>query len=111
MYVPFATVEPHRDAIDALAGPTMVEFGSPWCGHCTAAQPLIAAALEGHAGVRHIKIADGAGRPLGRSFNVKLWPTLIFLADGKEALRLVRPAASSEIAAALVQIDKRPSDP
>ena len=106
MNAPDATVEPERHAIDALAGHAMVEFGSPWCGHCAAAQPLIAEALEGHPGVRHIKIADGPGRPLGRSFKVKLWPTLIFLVDGTEASRLVRPAASREIAAALAQINK-----
>jgi thioredoxin 1 len=36
---------------------------------------------------------------------VKLWPTLVFLRDGKEAARLVRPDESAEIAQALSQID------
>lgn len=83
----------------------MIEFGTEWCGHCSAAQPHIAAALAPHTGVRHVKIADGRGRPLGRSFNVKLWPTLIFLRDGKEVSRLVRPADSRPIAAALKAIE------
>jgi thioredoxin 1 len=37
------------------------------------------------------KVEDGPGRPLGRSFKVKLWPTLIFLRDGAEVARVVRP--------------------
>jgi thioredoxin 1 len=41
--------------------------------------------------VRHIKIEDGRGRRLGRSFRVKLWPTLIFMRNGEEMERLVRP--------------------
>jgi thioredoxin 1 len=56
--------------------------------------------------VRHLKIADASGRRLGRSFRVKLWPTLVFLSEGKETARVVRPASSNEIAEALAQIDK-----
>jgi thioredoxin 1 len=56
---------------------------------------------------RHIKIADGSGRPLGRSFRVRLWPTLIFMRDGKEIARLVRPADRGEISQGLQQIDAR----
>ncbi len=42
-------------------------------------------------GVRHIKVEDGKGRPLGRSFRVKLWPTLVFLRDGKVIKQVARP--------------------
>jgi thioredoxin 1 len=101
----FETVEPTRAEIDAFEGPLLIEFGNAWCGHCRAAQPLIGAAMQSHAGVRHIKIADGPGLALGRSFSVKLWPTLIFLDGGKEKSRLVRPATTGEIVAALAQID------
>jgi thioredoxin 1 len=55
--------------------------------------------------VRHIKIADASGRPLGRSFKVKLWPTLVFLSDGRETRRLVRPRDAGEIGKALALID------
>jgi thioredoxin 1 len=101
----YAAIEPTRTEIDLLEGPTVLEFGSPWCGYCRGAQPLLAAALADHARVRHIKIADGSGRPLGRSFKVKLWPTLVFLSNGRETARLVRPGDASAIRRALAQID------
>jgi thioredoxin 1 len=103
----YAEVEPRRSEVDALAGPTLLEFGSPWCGWCRRAQPLVAETLAAHADVRHIKVADASGRRLGRSFGVKLWPTLVFLRDGKEAARLVRPHGTDEIARALAAIDPR----
>jgi thioredoxin 1 len=102
----YAAVEPTRADIDRLDAPTMLEFGSPWCGHCRAAQPLLAAALADHPLVRHLKIADGSGRPLGRSFGVKLWPTLVFLRQGTEIARLVRPLETEPIRRALAQIDQ-----
>jgi thioredoxin 1 len=101
----YAEKEPSRAEVDALAGPTLVEFGSPSCGFCRRTQPLLAEALRDHAGVRHLKIADASGRRLGRSFAVKLWPTLVFLRDGKEVSRLVRPSGADEIRNALKAIE------
>jgi thioredoxin 1 len=105
----YVTTEPSRSEVDALSGPTLLEFGSPWCGHCRRAQPLIEAAFAHHAGVRHIKVADASRRRLGRSFGVKLWPTLVFLKDGLEMARLVRPTNADAIRKALAEID--PSRP
>ena len=96
--------EASRAEVDALVGPVLLEFGAAHCGHCRAAQPLIAGALARHPQVRHIKVEDGPGRPLGRSFRVKLWPTLVFLREGREVARLVRPADSAAIEQALVQL-------
>ena len=101
----YAAIEPTRAEIDKLDGPALLEFGSPTCGHCRAAQALLATALADHPQLRHIKVADGSGRPLGRSFKVKLWPSLVFLSNGLEVARLVRPVAAAEIRSALEQID------
>ena len=102
----FAETEPSREQIDARAEPLVIEFGAPWCPHCQGAQPLIATAFAEHPQVQHIKIEDGPGRRLGRSFRVKLWPTLVCMDQGKEVSRLVRPTDSSTIEKALAQIDK-----
>jgi thioredoxin 1 len=100
----YSDKEPRREELDAAAGPLVVEFGSPWCGYCRRAKPVIEQAFAGHAGVRHVKVHDASGRRLGRSFGIKLWPTLIFLKDGKELERLVRPGDAGAIAAALARI-------
>jgi thioredoxin 1 len=96
--------QPARSDIDALAVPLVIEFGTAWCGYCMAAQPLIESALNEYPALRHLKVEDGPGRPLGRSFRVKLWPTLIFMADGREVARVVRPGSVGEISSALRQI-------
>lgn len=96
---------PSRAEVDAWAGATLLEFGTDWCGHCRAAQPLVAAALAAHPGVRHVKVEDGPGRALGRSFIVKRWPTLIALRDGQELARAVRPQQAAAVAELLARID------
>ena len=98
------TSDPSRAQIDALQGAAVLEFGTSWCGYCRAAQPLIEAEL-GPANVEHIKVEDGKGLALGRSFQVKLWPTLIFLKDGREVARVVRPRDRQQIREALDQIE------
>ena len=102
--LPYATTAPDRAAVDALAGATVLEFGTGWCGHCQAAQPFIVEALADRTGLRHLKIEDGPGRPLGRSFRVKLWPTLVFLQDGQEVGRTVRPPSAADVRAELARL-------
>lgn len=97
--------EPAREEVDAMTGATVIEFGNDWCGHCRAAQPHIAAALAGREGLRHIKVADAAGKRLGRSFRVKLWPTLVVLRDGRELGRVVRPPSAEAVRDALATLD------
>lgn len=88
---------PSRDDVDRLPGATVLEFGTPWCGHCLRAQPLIEQALKPRTDVAHVEVEDGPGQRLGRSFGVKLWPTLVFLRDGQEVSRLVRPQQAQEV--------------
>ena len=93
----YAVDAPDRAEIDALPGLVLLEFGVDWCPHCQGAQSAIKAALYDHPGLRHVKIEDGPGRRLGRSFRVKLWPTLILLREGQEVARVVRPTAVGDL--------------
>lgn len=92
------------EALNVTSGPLVLAFGTNWCHHCQAAAPHIDAALANHPQLRHLQVEDGKGRPLGRAFGVKLWPTLIFMRDGVEIDRLVRPAASTAITECLEKI-------
>ncbi len=93
----YAEEAPSLEQLSKLKGDTVLEFGTPWCTHCQAATPDIREVLTEHAELPHIKLFDGKGKPLGRAFKVKLWPTLILLREGKEVNRVVRPSSASEI--------------
>lgn len=95
---------PAREEVDQLQGLTVVEFGTPWCSHCQGAQPLIEQALGPRADIAHIKVEDGPGQRLGRSYGVKLWPTLVFLRNGQEVARLVRPTDAPAFGDVLQQL-------
>jgi thioredoxin 1 len=101
MSTEYTADEPSRSEVDAMMGLLVLEFGTNWCGYCRAAQSVITSAFATRENVTHLKVEDGPGRPLGRSFRVKLWPTLIFLRDGKEVARVVRPTDASAITEAL----------
>ena len=94
---------PERTEVDALPGLTLLQFGANWCGHCQAAAPAVAEALQAAPAMRRLLVEDGPGRPLGRSFRIKLWPTLILLRDGQEVDRLVRPTEAIAVARLLAQ--------
>ena len=103
----YATDHPPRDEVEAIREPTVVEVGQPGCGHCQAAAPLIKAAFADFTGVVHLKLEDAKGRLLGRAFKVKQWPTLIFLQEGEEGARLVRPQSEQAVREALEKIDTK----
>jgi thioredoxin 1 len=85
------TQAPSREELERVPGPVLLEFGTEWCGFCHALAPRVASLLERHPQVRHIKVEDGPGRPLGRSFRVRIWPNLVFLRDGALVRQLARP--------------------
>lgn len=103
MTKPYETAQPERSVIDAMPGLVALDFGTNWCGYCRAAEPLINEALAGQPGVQHIKVEDGPGRPLGRSFRIKLWPTVVVLKDGQEVARVTRPDDASDVRDALAK--------
>ena len=85
---------PTREAVDTMKGLVLLEFGTDWCGFCRAAQPTVTGLLRDNPAVRHVKIEDGPGLPLGRSFRVRLWPNFVLLKDGAVVRQLARPSAN-----------------
>ncbi|WP_174873115.1 thioredoxin family protein [Vogesella oryzae] len=104
----YSATAPERAALDAAAEPLLLEFGVDWCPHCQNAQPAIEQALRAYPALAHLKVEDGAGRRLGRSFRVKLWPTLILLRDGVEVGRVVRPLVAAEVTDLLALLPPAP---
>jgi thioredoxin 1 len=97
----YSVSQPERSAIDALPGIVALDFGTDWCGYCRAGAPFIAGALQEVPDAQHIQVEDGPGRPLGRSFRIKLWPTVVVLKDGVEVARVTRPDSVEEVRDAL----------
>ena len=100
----YTEAAPTRDELNARTEPIIVQFGANWCGHCQGAQALIDEALAKHPELQPIMVEDGRGRPLGRGFQVKLWPTLVFLKGGQEIARIVRPGSASEVRDAIAKL-------
>lgn len=94
---PYVERQLSREAADARQGFTLLDFGTEWCGHCLAARAVVDAWVIQHAGIEHIRVEDGPGRALGRSFRVKLWPSLILMRDGEEVARVVRPRVPDDL--------------
>lgn len=101
----YAEEAPTVEQINGLLGDAVIEFGVPWCGHCQAARPAVQEVLSEHSKLPHIKVYDGKGKSLGRVFQVKRWPTLILLHDGKEVARLVRPLRADEVRQLVAQCE------
>lgn len=102
--------EPTREYVNNIPGGVMLEFGSISCRYCQSVQEIISDEIELFQNIDHIKIEDGRGKKLGRSFGVQNWPTLIFMKDGKELKRLVRNVDLEEFRACLELISTRELD-
>ena len=100
-----------REQADALPGVTVLQFGTNWCGYCRAAEKVIDPVLDTADGPRRVLVEDGKGRPLGRSYRVKLWPTLVYLSDGVEVARVVRPWRESDVEEALATVGSPTAHP
>jgi thioredoxin 1 len=85
------------EQLSEIKGHFLLEFGAPWCGHCQAASVAVKEVMNEKLELPHIKIYDGKGKKLGRSFAVKLWPTFILINEGQEIARIVRPTNADEL--------------
>lgn len=94
---------PPNESLSNLEGFAILEFGANWCGHCKAAAASVESFVN-DKNLPHIKVEDGKGKKLGRTFKVKLWPTLILLDSGEEVGRVVRPTSIDEIKAELQKV-------
>lgn len=92
-----------REDVDRMPGLVVLEFGASWCSHCQALAPDLAELLTEYPQVQLIWVEDGRGKRLGRSFRVKLWPTLVFLRDGQVIKQIARPEVS-EVREALANL-------
>jgi len=105
MTLVYQASNPDPAALAQMSGTVLLEFGVDWCPHCQAAAAVIDAALAQRTSIRHLRVEDGRGRPLGRAYGVKLWPTLVLLRDGVEVGRLVRPVEAAAVTGLLADLD------
>jgi thioredoxin 1 len=101
---PYTAETVTRDDVSTRRGALVIQFGTNWCGWCRAAEPDIETVFATRPEIERLKVEDGPGRPLGRSFRIKLWPTLVFIRDGEEIARVTRPQSATVIADALARI-------
>ncbi len=91
---PYEEATISREELEQLPGAVVVEFGANWCGICGGFTPQAAAVFSDFADIRRIRVEDGPGKRLGRSFRVKLWPTFVFLRDGQVLGQVSRPSVA-----------------
>lgn len=67
-------------------GRHMVKFYAPWCGHCQKLAPVwdeLAASLEHQTSLRVSKVDCTVNRAACNHYEVKAYPTLLWIEDGK----------------------------
>ena len=93
----YRSENPDLSTVQSAPGWVLLDFGTDWCGYCSAAREHVDRWLDGRSHVEHWRVEDGRGRALGRAFRIKLWPTLVLLHAGREITRVVRPGAAGDL--------------
>jgi thioredoxin len=78
--------------------PALVEFYTPWCGHCRRMAPIIEELARDYAGrIRVIQVNAAENTGTARRFGVRGVPTMLILTDGKEVRRIVGEASRAAL--------------
>ncbi len=99
------------DDFDAILadqpGVTIVNFWAPWCGPCRMMGPILdeIAIEQAKRGVRVVKVNSDEAPEIGRRFEIRSIPTVIFFKDGEAEFEMVglvpKPVLEREIAECL----------
>ncbi|XP_053657866.1 thioredoxin domain-containing protein 5 homolog [Anopheles marshallii] len=82
------------------SGKHFVKFYAPWCGHCTKLAPTweeLARSLEHERDIRVSKIDCTQYRPICTDFEVKGYPTLLWIEDGKKIEKYTGPRTHGDL--------------
>lgn len=83
-------------------GKHFVKFYAPWCGHCQRLAPTwdeLAQSLEYDQSVTIAKIDCTQHRPTCQDFEVKGYPTLLWIEDGKKVEKYAGPRSHEDLKA------------
>lgn len=83
-------------------GNWLVKFFAPWCGHCQRLAPIwndLASALEHDESVNIAKLDCTEYRPICKDFDVKGYPTLLWIEDGKKVDKYSGPRTVEDLKA------------
>lgn len=68
-------------------GLCVLKFGATWCGPCKRLEPVVEKLAGEFTDVVFLSVDVDDGPALGKSYNIKSVPTLVFLKDGQEFKR------------------------
>ena len=87
--------------------PILVDFSATWCGPCQRLAPTVHELAEECTGKYKVCEVDVDTAPgLVQQFRIMSVPTLVVMAEGREALRMVGGQSKEQLLAALKGVEK-----